>query len=693
MVRATAKNHANAAIVVSPGRYDEVIAAVRAGGTTLTQRRSLATEAFIHTANYDGAVANWFLDREDEAWGEAGVDGSAGGDQDAGSASACRHSGAPMAAAGVSHALGIEIFGLREPCCATARTATSAARCYGVSGGAGIAQAASCTAKKCRTTTTSDADAATAGSRLSERSGGPRFIKHANPCVSRWPRGRRRPHRGGGTRFAQRLRSGVGVSACDAANREVTRGMAEAVAEIFTEVIVAPAFAPEALAILTQKKNVRLLVLPADFTPNPVELRQVSGGFLLQDADRNVRPRLRVPGWLTGTAADAETSHDSSSARVLAPSRQRFRSASSPSRSMRGSPSRSCLNYRAAYFKRQPRWVRPFPRPSSVSSSSRGARASFVGGGGIGDFAMRYGYQQYDFTLMYTTILLIISCVGCCSGSATASHAHSINARPDPHFDPATHSPGNTNTRESQQDMKRPLIASIAIAAAALFVLSGCTPGSGATTEPKTEKSAGETVVLKVAATTTPMPEIVKAAGEAIEAPYSIELVEVADYVQPNTMLEAGELDANFVQHKPFMEEFNRGNNASLVAIEPVYLTVVGIYSSKHDSMQAIPDGGRIVIPQDISNQARALRCRDAASDARPMSIRAGNHQRHHRKPKEAGVCHATVMARSGLSSHRVPHCTSRGKRQHGKTCIAVSRFPSSLSRSSPAKTTRSHQR
>lgn len=77
MVRATAKNHANAAIVVSPSRYTEIIEAVRAGGTSLALRRSLATEAFVHTAQYDAAVANWFLD-QDRAWGDATVEGRSG---------------------------------------------------------------------------------------------------------------------------------------------------------------------------------------------------------------------------------------------------------------------------------------------------------------------------------------------------------------------------------------------------------------------------------------------------------------------------------------------------------------------------------------------------------------------------------------------------------------------------------------
>ncbi|MBP6686189.1 MAG: D-methionine-binding lipoprotein MetQ, partial [Leucobacter sp.] len=152
--------------------------------------------------------------------------------------------------------------------------------------------------------------------------------------------------------------------------------------------------------------------------------------------------------------------------------------------------------------------------------------------------------------------------------------------------------------------MKRSPLALLA-GAAAILLLAGC---SSTPADPAADAAEpGETQVLKVAATTTPMPDVVRAAAEAIEAPYEIELVEVADYVQPNTMLAAGELDANFVQHPPFMEDFNKGNNASLVAIEPVYLTVVGTYSSKHDSMAEIPEKGHIVVPQDLSNQSRAL--------------------------------------------------------------------------------------
>ncbi|MDJ1371879.1 D-methionine-binding lipoprotein MetQ [Gulosibacter molinativorax] len=139
-----------------------------------------------------------------------------------------------------------------------------------------------------------------------------------------------------------------------------------------------------------------------------------------------------------------------------------------------------------------------------------------------------------------------------------------------------------------------------AAAAAVTLALTGC----AASTDDAAE---GETITLKVAATTTPMTDVVQAAAEVIEAPYEIEMVEVADYVQPNSMLQHGELDANFVQHPPFMAEYNAANDATLVAVEPVYLTQVGMYSSKHGSFDDVPEDGQIVIPQDASNQARAL--------------------------------------------------------------------------------------
>ena len=143
--------------------------------------------------------------------------------------------------------------------------------------------------------------------------------------------------------------------------------------------------------------------------------------------------------------------------------------------------------------------------------------------------------------------------------------------------------------------MTRRTVLPVAALADATLVLSGCGGDAG---------SGGET--LQVAAATPPMTDVVEAASEAIEG-YEIEMVEVADYVQPNAMLEAGEIDANFVQHVPFMEQFNEGNDASLVGVQPVYLTAVAFYSKTLDSIDELPDGGHVTLPADAANLGRAL--------------------------------------------------------------------------------------
>ena len=297
MVRASAKNHANAAIVVSPARYDEVIAAVQAGGTTLAQRRSLATEAFVHTAQYDAAVANWFLEQEDAEWGAAETLEAPSDEASIDSIFATTEG-----------YVGYEVFGLRESVLRYGENSHQRGALFTENEGAGIAQATQLHGKEMSYNNYVDADAALRAAFDHERPA-VAIIKHANPCgIAVAPEGAADP-----IAAAHEL-----AHACDpvsafggviAANRVVTRAMAETVSEIFTEVIVAPGFDPEALAILTQKKNVRLLVLPADYTPNPVELRQVSGGFLLQDADHAFAPAAE---WelATGEPADAETLAD-----------------------------------------------------------------------------------------------------------------------------------------------------------------------------------------------------------------------------------------------------------------------------------------------------------------------------------------------------------------------------------------------
>jgi phosphoribosylaminoimidazolecarboxamide formyltransferase/IMP cyclohydrolase len=291
MVRATAKNHANAAIVVSPGRYAEVVEAVRAGGTTLELRRSLATEAFVHTAQYDSAVANWFLEQEDRGWSDAADDEDAEADASIDS----------IFDQGEAY-VGYEVFGLREAVLRYGENSHQRGALFTEGEGTGIAQATQLHGKEMSYNNYVDADAALRAAYDHERPA-VAIIKHANPCgIAVAPEGAADPI-AAAHEFAHACDPVSAFGGVIAANRVVTAAMARTVAEIFTEVIVAPGFEPEALAILTQKKNIRLLVLPADFAPNPIELRQVSGGFLLQDADRSFAP---VAEWKLAAGAPAD---------------------------------------------------------------------------------------------------------------------------------------------------------------------------------------------------------------------------------------------------------------------------------------------------------------------------------------------------------------------------------------------------
>ena len=248
----------------------------------------------MHTAQYDMAVANWFLEQEDRGWADAPADEEA---EDEGTIDSLFSD--------AEATVGYETFGLREAVLRYGENSHQRAALFTESEGAGIAQATQLHGKEMSYNNYVDADAALRAAYDHERPA-VAVVKHANPCgIAVAPEGAADP-----IAAAHEL-----AHACDpvsayggviAANRPVTAKMAETVSGIFTEVIVAPAFEPEALAILTQKKNVRLLVLPADFAPNPLELRQVSGGFLLQDADRSFAPASE---WrlATGEPADAET--------------------------------------------------------------------------------------------------------------------------------------------------------------------------------------------------------------------------------------------------------------------------------------------------------------------------------------------------------------------------------------------------
>lgn len=114
---------------------------------------------------------------------------------------------------------------------------------------------------------------------------------------------------------------------------------------------------------------------------------------------------------------------------------------------------------------------------------------------------------------------------------------------------------------------------------------------------------------IKIASHVSPMTDILHLIEDIVkEKGYKLELLEVSDNVQANIALKNKEIDANFFQHEPFMQMFNKGNNASLVRITPVYNALVAFYSKNYDSIDTLPKGAVVAIPNDATNRARALR-------------------------------------------------------------------------------------
>ena len=141
------------------------------------------------------------------------------------------------------------------------------------------------------------------------------------------------------------------------------------------------------------------------------------------------------------------------------------------------------------------------------------------------------------------------------------------------------------------------------------LVLAGCGGEESGTEESQDNGSNGseEKTVVQVASHLPPMTDVVEIAGDVIEDPYEIELVEVSDNIQYNEALLNEEVDANFAQHEPFMEIFNEERDGNLVALQPVYNAIVGFYSPVYDSIDELEDGAEVAIPSDATNEARAL--------------------------------------------------------------------------------------
>ncbi|MDR0488086.1 MAG: bifunctional phosphoribosylaminoimidazolecarboxamide formyltransferase/IMP cyclohydrolase [Propionibacteriaceae bacterium] len=243
MVRAAAKNHPSVAVLTSPTQYDSVAEALAEGGYTLAERQILAKQAFIHTASYDVAVATWMTETFPAEGGPEWM---------------------------------VRAYHLAQPLRYGENSHQTAALYVGWD--TALAQAEQLGGKEMSYNNYVDTEAAYRAC-YDHADPAVAIIKHANPCGIAV-----------GSTIAE---AHLKAHACDplsayggvvAANREVTVGLAENLAEIFTEVIIAPGFEPEALEILKKKKNLRILQA-APYPRVPTELRPISGGMLVQTPD------------------------------------------------------------------------------------------------------------------------------------------------------------------------------------------------------------------------------------------------------------------------------------------------------------------------------------------------------------------------------------------------------------------------
>ena len=117
---------------------------------------------------------------------------------------------------------------------------------------------------------------------------------------------------------------------------------------------------------------------------------------------------------------------------------------------------------------------------------------------------------------------------------------------------------------------------------------------------------AGTTI--KVAASPVPHADILKVAGDILaKADITLDVVEYTEYVQPNLVTESGEVDANYFQHGPYLEDFNKKNNTHLVSVAAIHYEPLGLYPGKTKSLNDLADGAKIAVPNDTTNEARAL--------------------------------------------------------------------------------------
>ena len=222
------------------------------------------------------------------------------------------------------------------------------------------------------------------------------------------------------------------------------------------------------------------------------------------------------------------------------------------------------------------------------------AMAGTVGGGGLGDIAIRYGYHRYEFEIMAVTVILLILLV---------QIFQTVGMKLSVHLDKSK----KQKWRRSM--MKKRVLAVLLAGVLGAAALTGCggSDKDGASGSSGADSSS-ELKEIKVAASATPHAEILEEAKVLLEEEgYKLDVTVFNDYVQPNEVVESGDFDANYFQHIPYLDSFNDEKGTHLVNAGGIHYEPFGIYPGTKKSLDELKEGDTIAVPNDTTNEARAL--------------------------------------------------------------------------------------
>lgn len=150
-------------------------------------------------------------------------------------------------------------------------------------------------------------------------------------------------------------------------------------------------------------------------------------------------------------------------------------------------------------------------------------------------------------------------------------------------------------------------VAAVAAACGLALALTAC-GGSGSSAGTSSTGASSDAKVITVGASPSPHAEILNAVADELKADgYELKVVEYNDYVQPNVALSEGDLDANYFQHQPYLDDYNAENGTDIVSAAAIHFEPMGIYAGKSSDLSNVPDGAKIAVPSDATNEARAL--------------------------------------------------------------------------------------